>query len=197
MPELPELRAVLDAYKQSFISKEFGGENDDHDLLMDVFAITPELKRGNRQYWGRELGMCWQLLVSRLFEIKTNDWQAGYRDGKDELCDLRSGLDAIDTKYRIGSGDAGTLKKFRSYSKRLKEAGYNPILLILREDNLPAAISQCKEGGWDLKCGDEAFAYIKAKTGVSFDAWLLAQESDFHVDRRQLEQSAGEPGAVS
>ncbi len=50
---------ILDAYKVSFCDKTYSDENDDHDVLMDVFGIAPALKRENRQYWGRELGMCW------------------------------------------------------------------------------------------------------------------------------------------
>ena len=57
------LESILSAYKEAFSQKVYSEENDDHDPLMDVYGITPELKRENRQYWGRELGMCWQRLV--------------------------------------------------------------------------------------------------------------------------------------
>jgi hypothetical protein len=55
------LKGILKQYQNSFSNKIYVEENDDHDPLMDVFGITPSLKRENRQYWGRELGMCWQL----------------------------------------------------------------------------------------------------------------------------------------
>ncbi|MDQ6786111.1 MAG: hypothetical protein M3033_04745 [Acidobacteriota bacterium] len=53
-----QLRSILGQYKDSFAAKEYGEENNDHDVLMDVFGITPDLKRENRQYWGSELGRC-------------------------------------------------------------------------------------------------------------------------------------------
>src|SRR5271169_3046823 len=59
-----KLKDVLRAYRDSFSMKTYSEENDDPDPLMDVFGITPDRKRENRQYWGRELGMCWQLLVT-------------------------------------------------------------------------------------------------------------------------------------
>jgi hypothetical protein len=43
------------------------------------------------------------------------------KEGSDEFCDLVVGNDAIDTKYRIGSGDSGTLKKFRQYGQELQD----------------------------------------------------------------------------
>ncbi|MBF7686235.1 restriction endonuclease, partial [Acinetobacter sp. B10A] len=58
-----DLESILKAYQLSFKSKVYNEENDDHDVLMDVFGITPELKRQNRQYWGRELGKMWERLV--------------------------------------------------------------------------------------------------------------------------------------
>ena len=58
-PEIEaQLRDILGQYQESFITKEYSEENNDHDVLMDVFGITPDLKRENRQYWGRELGKC-------------------------------------------------------------------------------------------------------------------------------------------
>ncbi|MGB0563604.1 MAG: helix-turn-helix domain-containing protein, partial [Spirulinaceae cyanobacterium] len=57
------LDAILTRYQSSFVQKVYTDENNDHDILMDAFGITPDLKRENRQYWGRELGKCWELLV--------------------------------------------------------------------------------------------------------------------------------------
>jgi hypothetical protein len=54
------LDSILQNYQQSFKDKVHNEENDDHDVLMDAFNITPELKRQNRQYWGRELGKMWE-----------------------------------------------------------------------------------------------------------------------------------------
>src|SRR5438445_4068378 len=109
------LNGVLSQYKLSFSDKVYEDENNEPDLLMNVFGITPELKRENRQYWGRELGMCWQRLVVEMCRQTRDDFLPPPRFGADEPCDLIIGPYAIDTKYRIGSGDSGTLKKFRSY----------------------------------------------------------------------------------
>ena len=106
------LLKVLRAYQQSFSEKTYVDENDTRDILMDVFGITPQLKRENRQYWGRELGMCWQVLVTTVCKATCDDYLPALRIGADEPCDFRLGMDAVDTKYRVGSGDSGTLKKF-------------------------------------------------------------------------------------
>lgn len=90
---------------------------------MDVFGISPELKRENRQYWGRELGMCWQRLVIEVCKHTRKDYAPSIRVGADEPCDLVVGKLAIDTKYRIGSGDSGTLKKFKAYAALLRGKG--------------------------------------------------------------------------
>ena len=107
------LEEIVTKYQASFTAKVYNKENDDHDPLMDVFGVSPSLKRENRQYWGRELGMCWQLLVSELFRLTRDDYGPALRFGADEPCDLTFGQIAVDTKYRIGSGDSGTLKKFK------------------------------------------------------------------------------------
>ena len=66
MTSIDALDLILATYGNSFCEKVYSDENEDHDLLMDVFGITPELKRENRQYWGRELGKCWELLVNEI-----------------------------------------------------------------------------------------------------------------------------------
>jgi len=114
------LDEILSAYQKGFCEKVYSDENDEHDLLMDVYGITPLLKRENRQYWGRELGMCWQRLVVEVCRQTRKDFGPAFRIGADEPCDLTVGNLAIDTKYRIGSGDSGTLKKFKAYGPTLK-----------------------------------------------------------------------------
>src|SRR5258707_8049825 len=167
------LEVILKQYAESFASKTYAEENDDLDVLMEVFGISPALKRENRQYWGRELGMCWQLVVTRVFEnCRSADFGPGYRSGSDEMSDLMLKKIAIDTKYRIGSGDSGTLKKFKQYGKALKSKGFEPVLLILRSDNLPAAIQACKVGGWRVLIGDASFEFIKKETGLDLLAYL-------------------------
>jgi len=179
------LGLILKQYGTSFSSKSYGDENQDLDPLMNVFGITPELKRENRQCWGRELGMCWQLLVSRVFEIcRKADFGPGYRSGADEMCDLIVGKMAIDTKYRIGSGDSGTLKKFKQYGGRLSSLEYQPVFLILRSDNLPAAIKACKAGGWRTLIGQATFDFILEESG--FDMMkFLTESAKLHIVLRQ------------
>ncbi|GLS27655.1 hypothetical protein LU351_03315 [Marinibactrum halimedae] len=53
------LDKVLRKYHLSFMQKVYSDENNDYDLLMDVFGITPQLKRENRQYWGER---AWEVL---------------------------------------------------------------------------------------------------------------------------------------
>lgn len=179
------LGLILKQYGESFSSKSYGEENEDLDPLMNVFGITPELKRENRQYWGRELGMCWQLLVSRTFEVcRKADFGPGYRSGADEMCDLMVGKMAIDTKYRIGSGDSGTLKKFKQYGEKLTSLGYQPVFLILRSDNLPAAIQACKVGGWRTLIGPATFDFILKESGFDMMKFLTECANSHTVIRK-------------
>lgn len=176
-----KLDEVLSQYSRSFKAKSYEAENNDTDILMDVFGITPELKRENRQYWGRELGMCWQVLVTKVAEYNCADYQKALKVGRDSPIDLFIGKDAVDTKYRIGSGDAGTLKKFRMNGKLLIEQGYNPVLLILREDNLGAALNACISGGWKVYIGEETLAYIKTKTQYDINSYLQSIKGQFGI----------------
>ncbi len=177
------LKDILSRYQSSFTQKIYSDENNDYDVLMKVFSLTPEIKRENRQYWGRELGMCWQLLITEIFKHTRADFSPALRFGGDEPCDLISGNQAIDTKYRIGSGDSGTLKKFKSYGPMLIENGYTPVLLILREDNLPAAITACRKGEWNIYVGDNTFDFIQDLTGFDLKSYLIQMEGAFAVIR--------------
>ena len=172
------LDRILNSYAQSFREKTHYDENNDHDILMDVFSITPEMKRENRQYWGRELGYCWQLLVTNIMQ-KCDGFGPGIRIGADEPCDLIVGKYAIDTKYRIGSGDSGTLKEFKQYGPQLKAMGYEPVFLILREDNLPAAIGACLVGGWTVKIGRAALEFVSSQSGNDIEKYLTDRAGKF------------------
>lgn len=178
-----DLESILGRYRDSFSEKIYLEENNDHDPLMEVFGISPELKRENRQYWGRELGMCWQLLVSKVFEISREDYGPALRFGYDEPCDFTIDSIAVDTKYRIGSGDSGTLKKFKQYGPLLIEKGYKPVFLIVREDNLPAAITACHAGQWDVHTGDATFEFIKEHSGFDLKKFLKERALSFQIER--------------
>jgi hypothetical protein len=182
MSDFDRLDAVLKNYQDSFIGKVYIEENDDHDLLMDTFGISPALKRENRQYWGRELGFCWQLLVIQACS-GLPIYKPAFKIGGDEPCDLIVGNYAIDTKYRIGSGDSGTLKKFKSYGPLLREHGYEPVFLILREDNLPAAIQACQIGTWKVLTGQQSFQFIQQISGFDMESYLKDRASKFLVER--------------
>lgn len=168
------IEPTIQKYYDSFTSKSYGAENNDSDLLMDLYGISPEQKRENRQYWGRELGMLWQLIVVALAkEHCSSEYKPALRIGDNEPCDLIIGQDAIDTKYRIGSGDSGTLKKFKQYGLHLQSMGFRPVFLILRDDNLPSAITAARKGGWTVLSGDEAILYLQEKTGVNIRNVIL------------------------
>ena len=173
---------VLKRYHSSFVEKVYSDENDDHDLLMDAFGITPQLKRENRQYWGRELGKCWESLVIEACR-GVDTFQPALRIGDDEPCDLRVANYAIDTKYRVGSGDSGTLKKFKQYGPLLKEHGYTPVFLFLREDNLPAAMTACQRGEWEIYIGQGSFDFIQRVSGFDMKDYLTRKARAFLVNR--------------
>ncbi|MCX7049679.1 MAG: restriction endonuclease [Candidatus Sumerlaeota bacterium] len=179
------LCGIIRKYANSFAQKVYQEENCDHDLIMDIFGISPDLKRENRQYWGRELGMCWQLIVSELCKLCCHDYSPALRLDRDEPCDFCIKNRAIDTKYRIGSGDAGTLKKFKSYGVLLRSKGYTPITLLVRDDNLPAAMTALSVGQWEVYTGNDTFNYIKDLTGFDLKEWLekLKNEKCFIITK--------------
>jgi len=180
------LHSILTKYRSSLSDKVYTAENNEHDLLMDVFSLTPELKRENRQYWGRELGMCWQLLVVEICKNLCDDYGPALQFDNDEPCDLVVGKYAIDTKYRIGSGDSGTLKKFKAYGPLLRKHGYEPMFLILRRDNLPAAIKACEKGTWKVLTGDATFEFLQNLTGFDVKAYLDTNKDAYTVFRDWL-----------
>jgi hypothetical protein len=168
------LLKIVQQYSVNFSGKTYKEESEEIDVLMEAFGITQELKRENRQYWGRELGMCWQLLVTEIFKTFGQNFLPAKKYGLDEPADFFVGQEAVDTKYRIGSGDSGTLKKFKFYGDKLSQEGLTPVLLFLRSDNLPAAIKACEVGGWKIYMGEESFKYIKSKTNFDLKKWLVS-----------------------
>lgn len=167
------LTNIIQKYTANFSDKIYGEESEEIDILMEAFGITQNLKKENKQYWGRQLGMCWQLLVIEVFRNFNEDFSPAKKYGSDEPADFFVAKEAVDTKYRVGSGDSGTLKKFKQYGKMLRTKGFTPVFLFLRTDNLPAAISACKVGGWEIYTGDDSFKYIKEKTGFDLKKWLI------------------------
>jgi|GEM_PF-399433 len=177
------IEPIIKQYYDSFILKldNRNEENNDRDILMNLYDISPDLKRENRQYWGRELGMLWQLIVTELAKTHCADFQPALFIGRDEICDLRIGKDAIDTKYRVGSGDSGTLKKLKDYGRILKEKGYNPVLLFVRNDNLPSAITAANTGGWEIYTDKNSFSYLDNKIGVNIIDLLSSFSNKYYI----------------
>jgi hypothetical protein len=175
------LTTILEQYQSSFSAKAFSEESSEEDDLMLVFGLTQTTKTENKQYWGRELGMCWQRLIVELCHQTNDSFGPPIRENADEICDLTVGQDAIDTKYRIGSGDSGTLKKFKQYGARLIKSGYRPIVLILRNDNLPAAITACASGGWTVFTGEKSFEYLHQLTDFDLKAWLQSRKRYYSI----------------
>jgi hypothetical protein len=173
------LKSILTQYRQSFTSKQFTKGSKKEDDLMRIFGLTQAIKSENKQYWSKELGMCWQLLVTELCRQTCDNFSGSIKDGTEELCDLVLGMDAINAMYRMGSGDSRTLKKVRHCGNSLKKLGYRPILLILRDDNLPAAITACTLGNWVIMAGDEAFQYLQKMTKFDLKAWLQAKKNHY------------------
>lgn len=166
------LDAIINNYHAKFKTKEFPDVLESSDLLMDLFDIDPATKRQNMQYWSRELGMCWQKLVVDVAQTHRT-FSGPIRWGDDEPCDLVLAKTAIDTKYRVGSGDAGTMKKLKAYGRQLTEQGYTPVMLILRTDNLQSSVDACASGGWKIYTGQDSFKFIERRTGVDLHAMLL------------------------
>lgn len=182
--ECPEsLIPIIDKYYQSFSSKIHEKNSSDTDFLMDLFGITHERKCENSQYWSRELGMFWQLIVTELCRTyKPHSFTPALKIGNTEPCDLFIGNDAIDTKYRIGSGDSGTLKRLKSYGELLTELGHNPVMLIARDGNLPQAIRTCQSGGWTVYTGEKTLEYIEDKLHVRVDKIIEQFGDAYHLN---------------
>lgn len=180
-----KLNIVLRKYNESFNKKTYQDKENEADVLMKAFGITQTLKNENKQYWGRELGKCWENLLRDLFAATCKDFEQPRKIAGGEPADFFVGKDAIDTKYRVGSGDSGTLKKFEYYGKLLENEGYRPVFLFLRKDNLRAAISKMEAGGWTILTGNDTFEYIKEKTKFDLKKWLVALEKakTFKINR--------------
>lgn len=175
------LEKELEKYSKSFNKKRIEEKTLEniHDPLMDVFEITPIEKTKQAQYWGRELGALWEKLVRESFENSSKvTGFSGHlvipdkRGKTDEPCDLIANGFAIDTKYRIGSGDSKFIKQFKENYNLLVNRSYNPVLLILREDNLSSPINSAKKAGWSVITGQQSFDFILKQTGFDLKKFL-------------------------
>ena len=174
-----QILKLIKEYHKSFSEKRFKEIKSKDDILMNVFEITEEIKNQNKQYWGRELGFLWELIVIEVFKNDINYKCKPVWDGQSP-CDFFIKDYAIDPKYRIGSGDSGTLKGWARDGDMLKEKGYKPIMLILREDNLPAAIRRISPH-WELKIGEEALDFIKEESGFDLKEFLISLKGKYDI----------------
>ncbi|ARQ05704.1 Restriction endonuclease [Macrococcoides canis] len=178
---MQNLDRILLHYEDNFRNKVFDEDNQKIDILMDVFGITASDKKVNKQYWGRQLGFMFEKLVIEVFQKHDKNFKKAESVGSDKPYDLQSDNDFIDTKYRVGSGDSGTLKKFKSYGKEMKSEGKNPVILILREDNLPSAVTALKNGEWDIYIGQDCFDYIFKKTNFDLQGYLISKKNKYNI----------------
>jgi len=167
------LKDIFDKYKDSFSKKKISTINTEDDLIMKAFGKKQADVDINKQYWNREFGKYFEYTVVKVFELTHDEFKPGLRLGADEVCDLIIGDVAIDVKYRVGSGDSGTLKKFKQYGKLLKDKGYKPMMLFLRDDNLKSAVTAINKGGWIIKSDEAMFDYILKESGFDLKSFLI------------------------
>ena len=168
-----DIRRILGKYRRSFASKQFNEHEMTSDLLMEALGVTPATKALNRQYWGRELGSAWESILKAAWS--RNDENHIFPQPGDPLrpCDIVGKGFAVDAKYRIGSGDSGTLQKLSRNAKTLLANQAKPILLIFRHDSLRSAVSAAKSGGWMVYEGQNTFDFVRCHLGVDLDKHLL------------------------
>jgi hypothetical protein len=170
---LEELRSSVKHYARKFEEKKFEEEPAYVDTLMAYFGITDEMKRRNSQYWARELGSLYQEIVTKAALEKSRDYFVPKTGDSVLPCDLVAGECAIDMKYRMGSGDSGTLQKLRRNGMVLQSLDVKPILLVHRDDNLPAALSAAKGGGWSVVSGEQAIDFVRDRFSFDLEAFLV------------------------
>lgn len=173
--EHTNLNEILEDYKTDFSDKVYNSHNEDYDLLMDVFGISPKLKRELPQYWGRQLGAC----LERIFKTRMSS-HPSYADPIKEISgrepyDFQFKNFAIDTKYRLGSGDSGTINKWKQNASDLMGLGLTPVLLILRDDNLEAPFNGCLNAGWTIYTGDSFYNF--SRDVLEFDIAQFLKEN--------------------
>lgn len=166
------LEDILAHYQHAFQSKLHTDTHGPSDVLMEAFGVTPEMKTAAAQYWGRELGMCWERLVRGLFACNAAGFGPPLANGAGEPCDFTVDGQAVDTKYRLGSGDSGTLRKLADNAEWLRSQGFSPVMLFLREDSLDTAISRMRKAGWRVLQGDASFDFITEHTGQDLRGFL-------------------------
>ena len=174
-----KLKKTLQEYKELFTLYDEAPVPSASDILLNIFNLSGEDILKNKQYWHRHLGACWEKLVKSVFSSRA-DYQHAVRIHKKSPCDFAFSDKAIDTKYRLGSGDSGTLEKLAKNAAWLKALGYFPVMLILRSDNLPNALSRMSSAGWQVLTGDDCFEFIRCHGGLDLKKYMLSLTA-FHL----------------
>jgi hypothetical protein len=153
-----DLKNLVESYKLSFEKKILNHKHFKQDDIMNLFNKNQYDLLLNKQYWHREFGKFYEKYVKIIAKskLKYND-SPKYK--KYDLCDLVIDNFAIDTKYRIGSGDSGTVRKLKFYGEQLIKLNYKPILLIFRDDNLEGTIKSLSKE-WNVLTGDNSNKFI-------------------------------------
>ena len=169
---------VFAKQEQLFQAKEHDNSLPEEDVLMKRFEITSLDKLTNKQYYNRELGKVFETLCKKTFRHKHNDRckdapivkKKGGRTY--EPFDLIFDNYAIDFKYRLGSGDSGTLNRLRKSVLWALEKGYEPVYLILREDNLDPVLKALQRLGARIIQGEDTFRFIEEESGVNLREYI-------------------------
>ncbi len=59
--------------------------------------------------------------------------------------------------------------------------GYEPIILLLRNDNLPQAIHACKKGNWTIYTGDQSFDFVKSISNFNLKNFLTEYSGKYSI----------------
>lgn len=175
------LDLVLKDHYHSFTKKVVSEESEKADDIMLVFGLNKSIKSENKQYWNKQLSRCWQLLVLESCHRNLAEFQGPLVEQNEQLCDLVIGNDAIETRYRIGSLGVVNIKKLKNNAAKLENMGLRPVLLILRDDNLPQAITACNYNGWTTISGKDAYTYIHKLSGFDLKSWLQTRRNLYRL----------------
>lgn len=166
-----QLSPTIAKYTALFTRQVYNEEPFQSDILLEAFHLSPVVIRQHKQYWHRHLGACWERLVKSVFSSHVS-YQGTIRLKNKSPCDFTFDKIAVDTKYRLGSGDSGTMGKLSRNAQWLKSMGFEPMMLILREDNLPQAIARMQGAGWAVLCADASFKFIARHGDFDLKAYL-------------------------
>jgi hypothetical protein len=166
------------------------------DLLTELFGVTPEQIRAHHQFYNTNLGILVENLVfSFLQAYSTLPVTRKLKDGTLELADIVHGQSpdgtdrdgavhfmsspptAMEIKYRYGSQDSKHVRSTAQRAQTLVNMGFEPLMWIFREDSAPSNLHACKNAGWRVVEGPEAFDWLAQQCrGARLDDWLAAHD---------------------